>query len=298
MTDNLLWTKEREIDFFTKSLEVSSPEQLFYTTRDGKYYAYWPKKYKGPKTTLQSRNAFIGAYTEKWAQSLLKNVAKDLGAYAVRKVVCEELELTKGSPADVAICKKDSVFQEPEDIVALFEVKMSVVWNWELIKENSKNKLNCLGDYKTHQGNPGLLRSDSMLKAIGKSISVRISSIESAKIPIIILGNTPIMKSYYTKVDNLRNYGIIQGFWSLNPAPLDNNGENIKNTPGNGFVRFDSFSNFNNNLLELLEEERNFFAGMKTKKELGKVIEVANKEETYEKKAEKFLNLVRQEKNV
>ena len=298
MIDNQLWAKEKEVDFFTKSLEVASPEQLFYTTKNGKYYAYWPKNYKGSKTTLQSRNAFIGAYTEKWAQSVLKDVAKDLGAYAVRNVVCEELELTTGSPADVAICKKDSVFQKPEDILALFEVKMSIVWNWELIKEKAKNRLDCLGDYKTHQGNPGLLRSDSMLKAIGKSISVRISSIESAKIPIVILGNTPVMKSYYTKVDNLRNYGIIQGFWSLNPAPLDNNGENIKTTKGNGFIRFDSFSDFNDSLLDLLKEERTFFAGMKTKKQLGKAIEISNKEETYEKKAERFLNLMRMEKNV
>jgi len=27
--DKKLWTKDQEIDFFTKSLEVASPEQLF-----------------------------------------------------------------------------------------------------------------------------------------------------------------------------------------------------------------------------------------------------------------------------
>jgi|GEM_PF-3979740 len=32
MSDKSLWTKEQEIDFFTKSLEVASPEQLFYVT--------------------------------------------------------------------------------------------------------------------------------------------------------------------------------------------------------------------------------------------------------------------------
>lgn len=290
MTNNALWTKEMEVDFFTKYLEVASPERLFYTTKNGKHYAYWPKNYSSAKTTLQSRNAFIGAYTEKWSQELLKTIAKDSGAYAVQKVVCEELELTKSSPADVAICKKYSVFQESEDILAIFEVKMSVVWNWELLKNKS---LTCLGDYRTHQGNPGMLRSDTMLKAIGKSISLRTSSLKSAKIPIIVLGNTPVTKSYYTKVDNLRNYGIIQGFWSLNPMPLDGNGENIKSTKGNGFRRFDSFLEFKESLLELLKEERMFFAGMKTKKEMGKIIEMANKEETYETKAEKFLNLMR-----
>lgn len=293
MAGNDLWSKDREIDFFIKSLEIATPEQLFYTTRDGKHYAYWPKKYEGVKTTLQSRNTFIGAYTEKWSQEVLGKIAKKLNAHTVRSVVCEELELTKASPADVAICKTNSVFQKPEDIIAIFEVKMSIVWNWELLKNNSEYSLKCLGDYKTHQGTPGLLRSDSMLKAIGKSISVRIASLNSARIPIIILGNTPVTKSYYTKVDNLKNYGIIQGFWSLNPAPLDNNGENIKSTENVGFIRFDSFSEFKDHLLNLLKEERMFFAGMRTKRELGTFVEIANKEETYEKKAEKFLSLMR-----
>jgi len=294
MADKKLWTKEQEIDFFTKSLDVASPEQLFYIAKDKRYYAYWPKNYKGAKTTLQSRNAFIGAYTEKWALEILKEVAKELNVYAVRNMVCEELELPKSSPADVAICKTDSFVQKPQDILAIFEVKMSIVWNWELLRNNSKFTLKCLGDFKTHQGNPGLLRSDSMLKAIGKSITVRISSLESAKIPIIILGNTPIAKSYYSKVDNLRNYGIIQGFWSLNPAPLDNNGENVKATKGKGFLRFDSYSDFKNQLLILLKEDMMFFAGMKSKNELGKFIEIANKQDTYEKKAEKFLNFMRE----
>ena len=170
---------------------------------------------------------------------------------------------------------------------------MSVVWNWELLNIDSKYYLECIGDHKTHQGNPGLLRSDSMLKAIGKSIAVRISSVESAKIPMIVLGNTPVAKSYYTKVDNLKDYGIIQGFWSLNPIPLDNNGENIKKTKEKGFFRFDSFSEFKNQLLSLLGEDMMFFAGMKSGKELGKLIEIASKEDTYQNKGEKFLNLLR-----
>jgi len=49
--------------------------------------------------------------------------------------------------------------------------------------------------------NPGLLRSDSMLKGIGKSINIRVSSFQAATIPIIVMGNTPITNSYYPKVD-------------------------------------------------------------------------------------------------
>lgn len=293
MAENDLWTKDRERDFFTKSLEIATPEQLFYVSKDGNYYAYWPKKYKGVKTTLQSRSAFIGAYTEKWSQEVLNKIARELNFYAVRNAICEELELTKASPADVVISKTNSVFQESEDIIAIFEVKMSILWNWELLKNNSGYSLRCLGDYKTHQGTPGLLRSDSMLKAIGKSISVRIASLKSARIPIIILGNTPVAKSYYIKADNLKSYGIIQGFWSLNPYPLDNNGENIKSTDRQGFIRFDSFYEFKNQLLTILKEKEIFFAGMKTKKALGRVIEIANKEDTYEEKAEKMLSLMR-----
>jgi len=289
MPNNDLWTKDKEIEFFTKSLEVAAPEKLFYTTSDGKRFAYWPKKYDGAKETLQSRNAFIGAFTEKWTQELLSGIAEEMGAYAVRSVVCDEFELTNKSPADVAICKTDSVIQKPENIIALFEVKMSIVWNWEY---KDDGRFICLGDYKTHQGNPGMLRSDSMLKAIGKSISVRIACLSSANVPIIILGNTPVTKNYYTKVDNLKNYGIIQGFWSVNPNPLDDPSDNILKTDNYGFQRFDTYDNFQENTIQLLEEKRTFFAGMKSKNELGRIISVANAEETYEKKAERFLSLM------
>ncbi len=49
----LLWSKQQEEDFFIKALEFATPEQLFYVTKDGRYYAYWPKGYDGTKTTLQ-----------------------------------------------------------------------------------------------------------------------------------------------------------------------------------------------------------------------------------------------------
>lgn len=173
--------------------------------------------------------------------------------------------------------------------MAIIEVKMSIVWNWEL--QNHKS-LVCIGDYKTHQGNPGLLRSDSMLKAIGKSINIRVSGFKASKIPIIIMGNTPITNSYYSKVDHLKVAGIIQGFWSVNPKPLDNDGENIKRTDKQGFYRFDSFNELKNAFANLLSEERNYFSSMKSKKALGQIIEKANKEQTYERKAEVFLKLI------
>jgi len=284
-----LWTKDKEIEFFDKSQEFSSREQLFYVSDDSHYYAYWPKSYGGTKSTLQSRNALIGKFTEKYSLDLLQGFANSKNLYAVQGVICKEISLTPQSPADVAICKTRQRKQSAKDIVALFEVKMSVVWNWEL----KNSQLICLGDFKTHRGNPGLLRSDSMLKAIGKSINIRVSDYSAAHIPIVALGNTPITESYVPKVDHLYKAGIIQGFWSVNPNPLDNNGDNLKCTPQSGFIRMDSCDELRRNLDKLLSEQLDFFSSMKSRKELGQIIEIANREPEFEKKAEKLLSLIR-----
>jgi len=297
-----LWGKEQENKFFSEAREFAAPEQLFYLSDDNRYYAYWPKAYKGSKSTLQARNALIGRYTERWSADLLSEFARSKGYYAVQGVACDEISLPKNSRADVAICKSNNTNQKPEDILLIVEVKMSVVWNWELKSKADGEELVCLGDYRTHQGNPGLLRSDTMLKAIGKSLNVRISSLKASRIPIIILGNTPVTSNYYEKVDHLRSGGIVQGFWSVNPKPLDNsvipklldyNGQNIKTTEGLGFYRFDTYGELLGKLDAFFGDEREFFSSMRTKDELGKFIEIANREIAYEKKAEKFLTLIR-----
>jgi len=94
-------------------------------------------------------------------------------------------------------------------------------------------------------------------------------------------------------IKHLKKAGIIQGFWSLNPQPLDNNGPNLKNTPEGGFIRIDSYSELNNNLKNLLSDSTVFFTGVKSTKELGRIIKIADKEMSFEKKAEKFLFLIR-----
>lgn len=285
-----LWNKDYEKDFFVKSLEFAMPEQLFYTTNDNRYLAYWPNNYDGTKNTLQSRNSLIGKYTEKWTTDLFAEIAESVGGYSIQGVIAEEIGLTSRSSADVAICKEKGIIQKPKNILMLIEVKMSIVWNWEFLPQNMS--FSCIGDYKTHQGNPGLLRSDTMLKAIGKSINIRISDISATKIPIIVIGNTPVTQSYYKKVDHLKRNGIIQGFWSINPHPSDSN-ESIKSTHYNGFYRFDEYAELKIRSLALLEEEREFFSSMQTKKQLGKFIEIANLEPSYEAKAIKFLELLR-----
>jgi hypothetical protein len=180
----------------------------------------------------------------------------------------------------------------PEDIKLIFEVKMSLVWNWELNIEN--NSITEIGDYKTHQGNPGLLRSDSMLKAIGKCINIRVSDYQSAKIPLIVIGNTPITNTYYSKVDHLKNAGIIQGFWSINPKPL-NREDSLKSTSAEGFIRFDDENELKNSIDNLLSLDLNFFSSMKSTENIGRIIEIANKKETYEEKGYEFLRLLREE---
>ena len=287
-----LWNQEVERNFFERAMSgFASPEQLFYLTDDNKFLAYWPKNYKGKKSTLQSRNSLIGQFTETWINELIQNCVETQDLFAVQGAVCEEIELTRKSPADVVIARKKSIHLNPEDILVIFEVKMSVVWNWEL----KNGELICLGDYKTHQGNPGLLRSDSMLKAIGKAINIRVSSHRASTIPIIVIGNTPITNSYIGKVDHLKTAGITQGFWSINPKPLDRE-NTLEITKRKGFMRFDSYEPLQRSIVELLSMPMNFFSSMKSKEDLGRLIESANNASTYEQKAETFLELLKEGK--
>ena len=127
MSDTL-WNKETEQDFFYETLQRGvKPEQLFYRTTDHRYLAYWPKDYHGKKATLQSRNAFIGEFTERWVEHLLQPLADQIGAFAKRGVICPQFGLTKRSPADVAIVRQDQPTVDPEDIALIGEVKMSIV---------------------------------------------------------------------------------------------------------------------------------------------------------------------------
>lgn len=165
---------------------------------------------------------------------------------------------------------------------------MSVVSNY---KFTQPNKIELIGDYKQHKGNPSLLRSDSMLKAIGKSINIRVSGIASTKIPIVVLGNSPITESYIKKVDFLKTSGVIQGFWSLNPKPT--NSEYVKSTPKLGSQTILDGKQLFNNCKELVSNDMNYFSSMISKLKLGEIIRIAGQETTDIAKAEKFLTLIR-----
>lgn len=279
------WNKEIEKKFFTEAMKnFASPEKLFYKLTGG-YFAYAPKGESAEGQTLQSRNSLIGQYTEKWCKDFFRPIAEDLGLYAVNSVVCPDLGLTTQSDADLAFCTTNETQQKAKNIRLLFEIKMSIVNNYQF----QNHQVDFVGDYKTHKGNPSILRSDSMLKAIGKSINIRISGIESTKIPIIILGNSPITKNYSKKVDFLKKAGIIQSFISLYPNPSN---DFIENTNEKGFQTFSDFQNLSNYITEAVNSDMNFFSSMLPKRKLGQIITMSAKEKNEISKAEKFLSLI------
>ncbi|NCC17768.1 MAG: hypothetical protein EOM29_02395 [Bacteroidia bacterium] len=289
MNNMNFWNNETEIQFFKEAIKnFASVEQLFYKLKDG-YFAYIPKGLNAEGQTLQARNSLIGQYTEKWTKDLLSPIAEKFGLYAVNGVVCEEIGLTRSSSADLAFCKKDCINQKASDIKIIFEIKMSVVSNYQYFNPDT---IKLIGDYKNHKGNPSLLRSDSMLKAIGKSINIRVSGFESANIPIVILGNSPITNNYINKVDYLKECGVVQHFLSLNPNPTLSNFEYVHSSQKNGFLTISSEEMLMNICKRLVESELHYFSSMISKKDLGQLIQISSKEKSDEKIAEKFLSLI------
>lgn len=285
-----LWNKEQEILFFNNSQNFASIPQLFNETEDGRYLAYWPKNYRGKKTTLQSRNSLIGKFSEKWVADLLDYLIGDKNLFVIQQAQIPAIGISSSSPADVIIASRNKKVLSPDDVKIIFEVKMSIVWNWEY--DINTNSLTEIGDYRTHKGKPSFTRSDSILKAIGKCIDIRVSNWKASKIPLIVIGNAPLSNGFCKKADYLKSAGIIQGFWSLNPFPL-NHGNTRKTTPKNGFVKMNNTDELKENLNQLFTSDLNFFSGMASPESIGKFIEVANLEDSYENKGLKFLNLVK-----
>lgn len=278
-----MWSKQDEINFFKSALNggFATVEDLFYSV-NGKFLAYIPKEFKGNKnTTLQSRNSLIGNFTEIWCKKLLENIARKFNLFAVNSVICDEIGLIRSSRADLAFCTTNETIQKPQNIKAIFEIKMSIVNNYEFID----NEIKFIGDIKSHIALPSLTRSDSVLKAIGKSINIRVSAESSKSIPIIILGNSNLSSNYLSKIDHLGQSGVLQKIISLN--------SNIKtnaNSPLNYFQTPKDLNELEKILHNILSQNLYYFSAMISKEKLARIIKIsANKIEV----AETFLNLIK-----
>lgn len=282
-----MWSIQDELDFFNDAIKISSIENLMMEV-SGRYYAFQPKSDNTKNVSVPNhRNALIGRKTEKWCKDILSQIARQNNLYAINGVVCEEIGLSKQSPADLAFCTSDSRIQNPENIKLIFEIKMGIVNNYFY---DADNNFEFCGDYSTHKGNPSLLRSDSMLKAIGKSINLRVDSSKGKRIPIIILGNSPITINYVKKVDCLKKSGVIQKFISLYPNPT--NHDFVCKTPEKGFETFDSPNQIETYLSWLLNTSMNYFSTMISNKDLGRIISLASTETTDELKGQRFIELL------
>lgn len=60
-----------------------------------------------------------------------------------------------------------------------------------------------------------------------------------------------------------------------------------------GFYRFDSALELRIHLNRLFKQELNFFSGMESLENIGKLIEMADRQKSYEDKGLKFLNLLK-----
>ncbi len=230
----------------------------------------------------------IGKFSERWCKDLFSPIARRLGLFAVNDVISPNIGLSASSSADLAFCTSQDRYQEPENIKLIFEIKMSIVSNYQY---NESKTIELVSDYKEHRGNPSLLRSDSMLKAIGKAVNIRVSGVQSTNIPIIVLGNSPITESYKTKVDFLKKYGVIQGFWSLNPKPTKT--DCIMQSSCGGFKTIANLNMLNSLCKELINYGMYYFSSMLSKEMIGKYIRLAEKEKNDISRAEKFLEYIR-----
>ena len=285
-----LWSKNQERTFFSKSKNFASPHQLFYKTGDGRYVAYLPRNCSDSKSNLKTRDILFSRYSEKWVCDLFDSIMEGNDLFVIPQAQIPAIGISHKSPADIVIASENKKILMPHEVKVIFDINMSIVWNWQYSFESGD--VTEIGDYTTHQGKPSFASSDSILKSIGKCINIRMSNFKASGIPLVVLGNCPLSKGFCKKADFLKASGIIQGFWSLNPFPV-NNSNTRKKSSKKAFIRFDNSDELNMSCDQLFNQELNFFSGMQTPEKLGHIIEIANKEDTYENKGLKFLNLLK-----
>ena len=273
-----LWTIEEEKKFFNNFLTAGVDIAKLMYRVNGKYMAYYPKDYNGTKDTMQSRNSYIGDYTESW----FANILQHLPVIKQRKLKVEigykdDEVLSALSPVDVAILSDD------RELVLIFEVKMSIVNNYCYVDGN----IQWCGDMTEHTGNPGLHRSDSVLKAIAKVLSIHAREFLLARrsVPIIVVTNAPPAPLSAERLEMSYRVGAIQGVWNVG----FDDGSYFE-----GYRHVTSLEDINNLVKYLVEKKGYFFSGYKTSDELKNIIlEAVNGPD--DKIVERFLQSIRGE---
>ena len=229
-------------------------------------------------SAFNHRNAPVAHETEKFALRLIQSAidkSPDLAGrhFAKRGVICSQLGLKGNSGADVAILNRDLKGPVPIDAIeCLFEIKMSVIWNW-----HEKNLAHPIADYDGHAGRPSIYRTDSILKATGKAAITR-SYPGSEHIPFVVVGNTPPPNMYRANVDGTVQSGLIQKWLSLTPNPLvvepfkSPDRRNPKQTDG-GFLRIDAMQELQDLLVSLLNHEWRYMGAMTDAGKIGRLIQ-------------------------
>ena len=296
-----LWSEDKERDILVDSM---------FATISCKHCGYVDKSVfrgssdKCPNCGVRSlavsefnqRNAIVADATERFAlqlfQSVVNNSSTLKGKFFVkRSVECPQLELRGRTKADLAILDKN--LEGPvilERIKCIFEVKMSIIWNW-----SERDRGQPLADYDSHAGRPSIYRTDSILKAIGKAAITRACK-GSERIPFVVVGNTPPPVAYRDKVDGTVRSGLIQRWISLTSKPLVVKTEWLlnKRNPKEtfGFLRIDSTNELEEMFVNILTKDWRYMGAMVEPKEIGRIIKGLDLNKTEEEIGEAFLKLM------
>ncbi len=296
-----LWSENREKDILADSMFATIScrhcgyveKSIFRGSSDK-----CPKCGARPLTVSEfnQRNAIVADATERFALQLFQSVVDNSTTlkskfFVKRNVECPQLELRGRTKADLAILDKNIEGPViPERIKCIFEVKMSIIWNW-----SERDRRQPLADYDSHAGRPSIYRTDSILKAIGKAAITRACK-GSEKIPFVVVGNTPPPIEYRDKVDGTVRSGLIQRWISLTSKPLivkaelPPNKRNPKETFR--FLRIDSTNELEEMFVTILTKDWRYIGAMVEPKEIGGIIKGLDLNKTDEEIGEAFLKLM------
>jgi hypothetical protein len=245
---------------------------------------------------FNQRNAIVADATERFTLQLFQSIVNGPGTlkgrfFVKRNVECPQLELRNRTKADLAILDRDVDGPvTPEQIKCIFEVKMSVIWNW-----SETDRRQPLADYDSHAGRPSIYRTDSILKAIGKAAITRACK-GSERIPFVVVGNTPPPVAYRDKVDGTVRSGLIQKWISLTSEPLVVKAKLLpdKRNPKEtfGFLRIDSKNELEEIFVNVLTKDWRYMGAMVEPKEIGGIIRGLDLTKTDEEIGEAFLKLM------